>query len=87
MTTIGFELLFLLLLILANGALSMSELAVVSARKMRLQQMADDGNLGARTALQLAESPGRFLSSVQIGITLAGILAGALGGARLAGGA
>ncbi len=85
MTTIGFELLFLLLLILANGALSMSELAVVSARKMRLQQMADDGNLGARTALELAEAPGRFLSSVQIGITLAGILAGALGGARLAG--
>ncbi len=85
MTTIGFELLFLLLLILANGALSMSELAVVSARKMRLQQMADDGKPGAGTALQLAEAPGRFLSSVQIGITLAGILSGALGGARLAG--
>ena len=83
-TTIGFELIFLLLLILANGALSMSELAVVSARKARLQQMAEDGNVGASTALALADSPGQFLSSVQIGITLVGILSGALGGATVA---
>ena len=84
MNTVGFDLLFLLLLILVNGALSMSELAVVSARKARLQQLAEDGNAGARVALDLADSPGQFLSSVQVGITLAGILSGALGGARLA---
>ncbi len=84
MTVIGFELLFLLLLILVNGALSMSELAVVSARKTKLQQMAEDGDARAGLALGLADAPGQFLSSVQIGITLVGILAGALGGATLA---
>lgn len=62
----------------------MSELAVISARKARLQQMAEDGNVGAVKALELAASPGEFLSMVQIGITLVGILAGAFGGATIA---
>jgi putative hemolysin len=78
------EIIILLLLIVFNGLLAMSELAVVSARKARLQQMAEEGNAGARKALALAESPGQFLSTVQIGITLVGILTGAFGGATVA---
>lgn len=77
------ELSLLLLLILANGLFSMSEIAVLSARKIRLQQRADEGDNGAKKALELAESSGNFLSTVQIGITLVGILAGAFGGATL----
>ncbi len=61
----------------------MSELAVVSARPVRLKVMAEQGSRGARIAMQLAEDPGRFLSSVQIGITLVGILSGAFSGATL----
>ena len=61
----------------------MSELAVVSARPARLKVMAADGNKGAAVALKLAEDPGKFLSSVQIGITLVGILSGAFSGATL----
>src|SRR5690606_34251521 len=71
-------------LILLNGLLAMSELAVVSSRKARLQAMARAKRSGARRALQLAEEPGRFLSTVQIGITLVGGLAGALSGATIA---
>lgn len=78
------EVIILLLLIVFNGLLAMSELAVVSARKARLQQMADEGNVGAKQALVLADDPGQFLSTVQIGITLVGILAGAFGGATIA---
>jgi len=70
-------------LILLNGLFSLSELAVVSARKVRLKAMADAGRKGAGAALALAENPGRFLSTVQIGITLVGILAGAFSGAAL----
>ncbi|ODT76607.1 MAG: DNA-binding protein [Pelagibacterium sp. SCN 64-44] len=70
-------------LILVNGALAMSELAVVSSRPARLRVMADQGNKGAATAIRLAEDPGKFLSSVQIGITLVGILSGAFSGATL----
>ena len=84
MGTIASELLILLLLILINGLLALSELAVVSARRPRLQQMADEGSSGAQMALDLAASPGQFLSTVQIGITLVGILAGAYGGATVA---
>ncbi|CAN5647013.1 hemolysin family protein [soil metagenome] len=62
----------------------MSEMALVSARKIRLQQRAEEGDVGAKAALTLAESPGNFLSTVQIGITLVGILAGTVGGATLA---
>ena len=72
------------LLLLANGLFAFSEIAMVSARKVRLQQKAEDGDAAARAALELAESPNRFLSTVQIGITLIGILAGALSGATLA---
>lgn len=78
------ELLLLLALIVLNGVFSMSELAVVSARKTRLQQQADRGNDGATVALKLAQQPNRFLSTVQIGITLIGIVAGAVGGAAIA---
>jgi putative hemolysin len=78
------EALIILLLIVLNGFFAMAELAVVSSRKTRLRQMADAGQRGAATALRLAENPGRFLSTVQIGITLIGIFAGAFGGATLA---
>jgi hypothetical protein len=74
----------ILLLIVLNGFFAMAELAVVSSRKARLRQMAESGRRGALTALRLAENPGRFLSTVQIGITLIGIFAGAFGGATLA---
>jgi len=78
------EIFFVLLLILMNGLLAMSELALVSSRRSRLEQMAGLGNSGARTALLLIEDPSRFLSTVQIGITLVGILAGAVSGATFA---
>ncbi|MEE4346145.1 MAG: hemolysin family protein [Paracoccaceae bacterium] len=71
------------LLTLVNGLLAMSELAIVSARTARLQLMADRGSKGALTAIRLAADPGRFLSSVQIGITLVGVLSGAFSGATL----
>jgi putative hemolysin len=70
-------------LILLNGLFSMSELAIVSARPARLKVAAERGNRGARCALALASDPGRFLSTVQIGITLIGIIAGAYSGASL----
>lgn len=78
------ELFIVILLLIANGVFAMSEIAVVSARKARLQQWANEGNIRARTALELANAPNRFLSTVQIGITLIGILAGAFGGATIA---
>ncbi len=77
------ELIIALALIALNGVFALSELAIVSARKVRLKTMAEAGRPGARTALALAEEPGRFLSTVQIGITLVGILAGAFSGAAL----
>lgn len=79
----AFEILLVFLLIVANGVFSMSETAVVSARKARLQQRAETGDEKARHALALAEQPNTFLATVQIGITLIGILSGAFGGARL----
>ncbi|HEX2725998.1 MAG TPA: hemolysin family protein [Beijerinckiaceae bacterium] len=78
-----FELFIALVLIALNGLFALSELAVVSARKMRLKTLAEAGRPGAAAALKLAEDPGRFLSTVQIGITLVGILAGAFSGAAL----
>jgi putative hemolysin len=78
------EILVVLGLIVLNGYFAMSELAVVSARRARLQGMADAGSGGARTALGLQADPTRFLSTVQIGITLIGVLAGAYSGATLA---
>ncbi len=77
------EILIIFLLILLNGAFALSEMAVVSSRKARLQQRVNEGSAGAKTALQLAENPSTFLSTVQIGITLIGVLAGAFGGARV----
>jgi putative hemolysin len=63
-------------LILLNGAFAMTELAMISSRKVRLQQWAEEGNKGARTALELSENPTRFLSTIQIGITLISITSG-----------
>nr|WP_314441996.1 hemolysin family protein [uncultured Sphingomonas sp.] len=77
------DLVLILALIALNGVMSMSELAIVSAREARLKAMLKGGSGGARIALKLAADPGRFLSTVQIGITLIGILTGALSGARL----
>lgn len=77
------ELALILLLLLANGVFAMAEIALISARRARLQQMAEEGHRGAQRALELSRSPDRFLSTVQVGITLVGILAGAFGGARL----
>lgn len=79
------QLIIAAILILCNGLFALSELAIVSSRKARLEARAADGSKGARTALQLLEHPGRFLSTVQIGITLVGILAGAFSGAALGG--
>ncbi|MFC3167838.1 hemolysin family protein [Paracoccus fontiphilus] len=77
------EILVVLLLTMFNGVLAMSELAIVSARPARLKVMAAEGSSGAQTALELGAEPGRFLSSVQIGITLVGVLSGAFSGATL----
>jgi putative hemolysin len=79
-----FEIITIFVLLVANGIFSMAEMAIVSARKARLKQRADEGDQKAQAALELAETPGQFLSTVQVGITLVGILAGAFGGARLA---
>ncbi len=78
------ELSVVLVLILLNGFFAMSELAIVSARRIKLKQLADDSK-GARMAMQMAEDPASFLSIVQIGMTLNSVLAGAFSGATLAG--
>jgi putative hemolysin len=77
------EILIVVALTLVNGVLAMSELAIVSSRPARLKVLADAGSRGAAIALKLAADPGRFLSSVQIGITLVGVLSGAFSGATL----
>ena len=77
------EISFVIVLTVINGLLAMSELAVVSSRPARLRMLQDQGSRGARLALGLAEHPGRFLSTVQIGITLVGVLSGAFSGATL----
>ena len=73
------DLFFLALLVLLNGFLAMSEIAVVSSRKSRLQKLSDDGNQGAEMALGLSGEPSGFLSTIQVGITTIGILSGAVG--------
>lgn len=83
MSVITFEILFIVLLLIVNGVFAMSELAVVASRKTRLQRMAASGDARASAALELAQQPERFLSTIQIGITLVGILAGAFGGATM----
>lgn len=82
-SNVSLEFLLILLLLLANGFFAMAEIAVVSVRKARLQQPADEGDRRAQAALRLAQDPDEFLSTVQIGITLIGTLAGAFGGATL----
>ncbi|MDB4665240.1 hemolysin family protein [Verrucomicrobia bacterium] len=83
-STFGLELTIVCLLISANGLFAMAEMAIISARKSRLRRWAKEGNKRAVVALDLAASPNRFLSTVQFGITLIGILAGAFGGATIA---
>ena len=85
MPTIAVELLIVILLIIVNGVFALSELAVVSARKARLQELAKAGHRNARAALELANEPNRFLSTIQIGITLVGIFIGAFSGATISG--
>ena len=77
------EILFVLVLTVINGLLAMSELAVVSSRPARLQSMAEKGDRSAQVALELLSEPGKFLSAVQVGITLVGVLTGAVSGATL----
>lgn len=78
------DIVLLLLLIILNGVLAMSEIAVVSSRKARLKKLADDGSPGAQSALALNSEPSTFLSTIQVGITTVGILSGAIGEAALA---
>ncbi|HYO78449.1 MAG TPA: hemolysin family protein [Thermoanaerobaculia bacterium] len=81
---ITLEIVLILLLVVGNGVFAMAEIAVVSSRKARLRARSEDGDRGAAVALELAETPNDFLSTVQVGITLVGILAGVFGGATLA---
>ncbi len=84
LTTLLFELLLLAVLIGLNGLFAMAEAAVLSSRETRLHTLAEQGKPGAQAALDLLENPNRFLSTVQIGITLVGVLAGAASGATIA---
>jgi putative hemolysin len=84
MNAVLFEIFILLILIMANGIFSMSEMSVVSASEARLQQRANAGDRKARNALKLANAPERFVTTIQIGITLIGILTGAFGEATIA---
>ena len=83
-TRITLEIVLIFLLVMANGVFAMAEIAVVSSRKARLRTRAESGERGAAVALELAEKPEDFLSTVQIGITLVGIVAGVFGGATIA---
>lgn len=83
MSEIGSEVLIIIVLLLLNGVLAMSEAALISARKVRLQQRENEGDKKAGAALALISTPNLFLSTVQIGITLVGVLSGAVGGARI----
>ena len=85
MLGVALQIAVIVVLTLLNGLFAMSETALVSSRKARLRERAEAGDTGARVALELAYSPTRFLSTVQIGISLIGVLAGAFGGAALAG--
>ncbi len=84
MRNASIEIIIILVLILINGFFSMSEIALVSARRIRLEQKAESGDKGAQNALDLTQSTSKLLSAVQVGITLVGIMTGALGGATLA---
>ncbi|HVS33698.1 MAG TPA: hemolysin family protein [Thermoanaerobaculia bacterium] len=84
MTIVALEIALILILIAGNGVFALSEIAIVSARKSRLQSRAEAGSRRARVALKLATEPGEFLSTVQVGITMVGILTGVFGGATIA---
>lgn len=84
MNSVILEISIVFILLLANGLCAMTEIAIVSSRKGLLRTMADNGNSGSKQALALSESPNRFLSTVQIGITLVGIVAGAMGSGNIA---
>lgn len=84
MALISMEIFIVLGLILLNGLFAMAEIAIISSRKSRLQELAGKGNTNAQAALELAKFPNRFLSTVQVGITFIGIFAGAFGGERIA---
>jgi putative hemolysin len=83
LASLGTELIIILILTVANGFFSGSEIAIVSARRSRLEAQATTGNRGARQALALADNPDRFLATVQVGISLIGTFAAAFGGARI----
>jgi putative hemolysin len=78
------EIIVILFLVLLNGFFAMAEIAIVSSKKTKLKQMAENGNEKAKKALELAHDPNQFLSTIQVGITLIGIMAGAIGEATLA---
>jgi putative hemolysin len=82
--SIGLQILLILVLILANGIFALSEIAIVSSRKARLERMAEEGHSGAKIALELKDEPTQLLSTIQVGITLIGIVTGAFGGATIA---
>ena len=84
MDLIYLEILTILFLIILNGIFALSEIAIITSRKIKLQKMSQEGNKNADIAIELSESPNQFLSTIQIGITLIGILAGAFGGATIA---
>ncbi|RJQ27724.1 HlyC/CorC family transporter [Candidatus Parcubacteria bacterium] len=78
------EILIIFILVIINGIFAMAEIAIISARKYKLQQQANEGNINAKISLNLASSPNKFLSTIQIGITFVGIFAGVFGGAKIA---
>src|SRR3712207_3030272 len=82
MTGVALQVAIIVLLILLNGLFAMSETPLISSSQARLRQRAEEGDGGARAALEPAEEPNRFLSTLQIGISLIGVLAGAFGGRR-----
>ena len=82
--SIGLEVSVIVILVLINGVFALSEMALVSCRRPLLVRLREEGRKGAKAALDLTDSPNTFLSTIQIGITLVAILAGAFGGATLA---
>ena len=84
MANVIFEIVLIIILIILTGILSMAELAVVSTKKAKLEKLLNEGHKSAQIIIDFAEDPNQFLSTVQIGITLIGILTGAYGGATLA---
>ena len=77
------DIIIILGLILINGVFAMSEIAIVTSKRIRLQKLSENGSRGAQAAIELAESPSHFLSTIQVGITLIGIFNGAFGEASL----